>query len=118
MLADSIYKIIAFQKNYAIYHPNEIQPTSEILDYVFNNDNLTVHLSPMNLIVYRPVATGYEIVAHWCVAHKDLPRDKNMQAFFEVLRLVKSLGEVFISHLNNEYHKATIDCGNGIRRFK
>jgi hypothetical protein len=120
-----LVKIIFFQEMYKRLHPTEIQPTHELLKELFDVDGLKVFVSQMNIIAWIEADECNEILAHWCCASSQFPSQSNKVAFFEVLRLVKSIkartgNEVVIDGLNAKYFKAT-DVYKGSetkRRFK
>ena len=124
MLADSqriildAIKLRSFQTNYCLLHPSEIQPTDELLKYLFIKDGINVLLSGFNLIIYIENKDNFEIVAHWCLAHKSLPREDNMRAFREVLKFARKQSKpVIITNLNEEYMKATKPYSSTYRMF-
>ena len=113
-------KFSCFVANYSVLHPTEIAPTTKILEIITNEyPEAELLLSGMNMIYYVNRNEYVEIVAHWCMASSKLPRDKNMKAFFEVLRWVDSFKKpVVISGLNTAYYKVTEPFDTGRRKFK
>lgn len=116
---DENVKFRIFQLTYRRLHPVQNQPTDSIIKECGKHSNITIYLSSLNMIIAQDKGDVIEFVYHWCCASKELDKSHNMKAFFEVLRLVKSLGKpVIIANLQDEYYKATEPYIDNYRRFK
>jgi hypothetical protein len=103
-------EISKFEFAYKVLHPNEIEPTYEILVQL-SKDADKIFLGQYNICLFKELKDkSFEAIAFWCIASKKLPKNENKKCFLEISRAARTLKNIVIIKNINESYKKTVEA--------